>query len=216
MTILSPTGETRVNSYLARNQWGSEVIALPDGGWLVVWQSGNQDGSSYGIYQQRFDSRGYALGPETQLNTYTTNGQQVPSIALLADGGWVVAWQSWAQGGSGDGVYMQRYDDEGRPQLLDEAGLPMEVQISATSFRSQHSAQITAMPDGGWLVTWTSSSADRYDIHQQRYNSFGEAIGPTTPTGINLSARRVPEGAPRDTPVGALSAVVLDDTQPLT
>ena len=48
-------------------------------------------------------------GAEFRVNARTENGQQDPSVTGLSYGGFVVTWQSLGQGGSGSGVYGQRY-----------------------------------------------------------------------------------------------------------
>lgn len=42
---------------------------------MVTWTSGVQDGSGYGIYQQRYDENGDTLGGEILVNTTTTSDQ---------------------------------------------------------------------------------------------------------------------------------------------
>ncbi|MCY1506536.1 RTX calcium-binding nonapeptide repeat (4 copies) [compost metagenome] len=118
-------GETRVNTTILDDQYNAAVTVLADGGWLVVWQSNNQDGSGYGIYAQRYDAQGNRLGGETQVSTYTDSHQQAPAITTLADGGWLVAWQSHGQDGSSDGIYSQRFDAQGHAlqmEVIDASG----------------------------------------------------------------------------------------------
>ncbi|MEM6784672.1 MAG: hypothetical protein AAF624_13165, partial [Bacteroidota bacterium] len=55
-------------------------------------------------------------GSEFQVNTETEDEQQAPSIAMDADGDFVIAWQSLGQDGYGTGVYAQRYDAAGVAQ----------------------------------------------------------------------------------------------------
>ena len=50
---------------------------------------------------------------EFQINTYTTSGQNDPSITNLSDGGFVVTWHSDGQDGSGYGAFGQRFDATG-------------------------------------------------------------------------------------------------------
>jgi uncharacterized delta-60 repeat protein len=50
-----------VNVYTTGLQGAPDLLALPDGGWLVTWKSLAQDGSDFGIYSQRYDSNGFAL-----------------------------------------------------------------------------------------------------------------------------------------------------------
>ena len=55
----------------------------------------------------------YSGGSEFQVNTYTSDNQQEPSVTSLADGGFVVTWMSANQDGSSWGVYGQRYAADG-------------------------------------------------------------------------------------------------------
>lgn len=74
---------------------------MSDGGWVVTWQSADEDGSNLGLYQQRNDANSDTVGPETQVNTYVTGSQSRATVTALSDGGWVVTWQSLSQGGTG-------------------------------------------------------------------------------------------------------------------
>ena len=84
-----------------------------DGNFVVAWQSNAQDGDSYGVYAQRYNSAAVAQGAEFQVNTYTTNSQRDPSISMDGDGDFVIAWDSFGQDGYFDGIYAQRYNAAG-------------------------------------------------------------------------------------------------------
>ncbi len=114
------TTEFQVNSYTAGNQVHPEVAALADGGFVVSWESMDQDGDGSGIFGQRYDAGGDVVGTEFQVNSYTTSDQQYPSVNGLDDGGFVVAWQSDGQDGDGYGIFSQRFSGE----QLDPTGGP--------------------------------------------------------------------------------------------
>ena len=57
-------GETRANTTIAEFQQFPGVSIDDAGNFVVVWQSDLQDGSGYGIYGQRYDSAGNAVGGE--------------------------------------------------------------------------------------------------------------------------------------------------------
>jgi Ca2+-binding RTX toxin-like protein len=156
-----------VNTYTSSAQSLPSVASLPDGGWLVVWQSSGQDGSGYGVYGQRYSESGIPLGAEFRVNSYTTNYQTNPSVAALADGGWVVAWDSDGQDGSGFGVYYRRYAADGTP------GSELQVNVYTTS--AQETPAVTGLIDGGWLVTWESTGQDGsvYGVYGRRYAADG-------------------------------------------
>lgn len=172
----SPQGtEIRVNTYLTYGQSQQKVSALPDGGWVVVWGSGGQDGNGGGIYQQAYNANGTTRGTETRVNTTTVNQEDEPRVVTLADGGWVVVWISNAQDTSGDGIYMQRYNAAGG--LVDG-----EVRVNTETLYHQNFHQVTALPDGGWVVTWMSSGqdGDSFGVYQQAYNANGTTRGSET------------------------------------
>ena len=90
-----------------------QVAATSDGGFVTVWrqlefQGGSSDGSSYGIYGQRFDSTGSPLGSEFQLNTSTDGGQLNPSIVQLTSQELISVW-SGPGDGNGTGIIKQKF-----------------------------------------------------------------------------------------------------------
>ena len=52
---------------------------------------------------------------EILVNTGTEGNRGFPSVALLADGGWIVTWHANEQDSGSRGVYQQRFDDSGHP-----------------------------------------------------------------------------------------------------
>ena len=102
--------ETLVNTTTSSNQSAPSVAVDADGDFVVAWQSYGQEGSDYGVYAQRYDASGAAVGSEFRVNTITSNTQAAPSVAVDADGDFVVAWASSGQDGSSYGIYAQRYN----------------------------------------------------------------------------------------------------------
>ena len=105
--------EFQVNTYTNHSQQNPSIAALSNGGFVVAWHSDGQDNSSYGVYGQLYDNSGNKVGGAFQVNTYTNNSQEVPSVAALPAGGFVVAWASDGQDSSGYGVYGQLYRENG-------------------------------------------------------------------------------------------------------
>ena len=165
-------GEVRVNTVTINDQDFPKVTALTDGGWVVCWQSMQQDGEGRGIYQQRYSSNGAPIGNELRVNATTSGYQELPDLTALVDGGWLVSWTSFGQDGSGYGVYQQRYSAAGTPT----GG---EVRVNTTTANHQLYDSVAGLSDGGWLVTWQSLAQDGSGngIYQQRYSAAGTAIG---------------------------------------
>ncbi|MGO4572982.1 hypothetical protein [Microvirga sp. 2TAF3] len=171
------TSEKLVNLYKIGDQNMPSVTALADGGWVVTWQS--KDGEAGGIFQQHYSKDGqpsYILDDIVNITSFDHQCNQ--SVTALADGGWVVTWQSKAQDGSGYGIYQQRYDKDGHYIYL------ADQRVNVTTDGNQEDASVTALADGGWVVTWRSAN---YDIHQQRYDAAGQAAW-TTDTQVNIVA----------------------------
>ena len=62
-----------------------------DGDFVVVWEgSGNQDGDYTGVYGQRYSATGAAQGGEFRVNTFTSNYQANPAVAMDDGGDFVV------------------------------------------------------------------------------------------------------------------------------
>ncbi|MCY1291296.1 hypothetical protein D9M70_404820 [compost metagenome] len=55
------SGEVRVNSTTLDTQEQPSITGLANGGYVVSWMSLNQDGSDWGIYNQRYDADGNAV-----------------------------------------------------------------------------------------------------------------------------------------------------------
>ncbi|WP_340245344.1 hypothetical protein [Roseobacter sp. HKCCA2468] len=171
---LADDADVLVNTYVSNAQNYPSITSLSDGGWVVTWSSYTQDGSYWGIYQQRFDYTGAPVGDELRVNTYTSNHQIYPDVISLADGGWVVSWDSYTQDGSVYGVYMQRFDAAG-----DQVG--SEARVNTTTSNQQYYSTIGALSDGGWVVSWQGQgSGDNNGVFQQRYDADGNLVGGET------------------------------------
>src|SRR2546429_68939 len=88
-TIVPLGGEFGVNTYTTDNQNLGGVGMDAAGDFVITWQSTGQDGDSYGVYAQRYSATGLPLGAEFQVNTFTTNRQSGPAVAMDAGGDFV-------------------------------------------------------------------------------------------------------------------------------
>ncbi|MCK7610946.1 Ig-like domain-containing protein [Roseibium sediminicola] len=170
--------EFRVNTTTTSTQQYASTTDLGDGGFVVVWSSGEQDGSSYGVFGQRFDADGNPAGSEFQINTYTNSTQYLPNVATLADGGFVVNWNSSGQDGSSYGIFAQRYDVYGDP-----VGTEFKVNTvtSGYQFNDGHiNKNIAGLADGGFVISWqdnNSRDGSGYAVFAQQYDADGNTVG---------------------------------------
>ena len=168
----APVGaEFRVNTYTTGNQARVSVAADSSGNFVVVWVSYDQDGSSTGVFGQRFASAGAPVGPEFRVNTFTIGSQTFPSVAADLAGNFVAVWRS--DDGSGEGVFGQRYASSGVPQ-----GPEFRVNTYLTGYQGVPS--IASDASGNFVVVWTGDLQDGSSsgIFGQRYASIGAPLGP--------------------------------------
>jgi len=163
--------EFRVNTTIADNQNSPSVTALSNGGFVVTWESRNQDGSGWGVYARRYDANGTAQGGEFQINTFETGNQERPSVTGLSNGGFFVAWESRDQDGSGYGVYGQRYDADGNAQGA-------EFRVNTYTEANQDFPSVTTLSGGRFVVTWQSNGQDGngFGVYGQLFTPSGAAI----------------------------------------
>jgi hypothetical protein len=161
----APSGsEFRVNTYTTVAQQSPSVAMDAVGNFVVVWNSSIQDGSEEGIFGQRFNSAGAAVGSEFQVNTYTILSQSNASVAMLASGGFVVAWEGRGVGGSGRGIIAQLFDSSG-------IRVASEFQVNSSYPGSQQKAALSADTGGGFVAVWQtfSQDGDNLGVFGQRF-----------------------------------------------
>ena len=160
----NPVGaEFQVNTYTTGDQTRPSIATGPFGNFVIAWTSYGQDGDSYGIFAQRYDSTGNPVGAEFQVNTYTTGDQTGPSVGMDPFGNFVIAWMSYGQDGDGDGIFAQWYDSNGNP-------LEAEFQVNTYTLDDQVYPSVPAVYSDNLLIVWESKGG------QDGYGSgiFGE------------------------------------------
>jgi hypothetical protein len=177
----SPNGsEFLVNTYTTSGQQNPSVAMDDAGDFVVVWHSAYQDGDAFGIFGQRFNAACVAQGSEFQVNTQTSSDQAWPSVAMDADGDFVVTWEDRyeAAGTDGSDVFGQRYNSAGVVQ-----GGEFQVNTYTTSVQDETSVAMDTV--GNFVVVWRSyqSGGDR----MQRFNAAGVPQGVETELPLSFS-----------------------------
>ena len=145
-------GEFRVNTYTSNTQFLPSAAMDTAGDFVVTWASDGQDGSTYGVYGQRYNAAGVAQGTEFRVNTTTANSQLYNDVAMLPDGRFVVAYQSRNGDGSYE-MYMQRYAANGTP-----VGSEIHVNAATVESSTQPIPSIAADAGGTITVVWNSTA----------------------------------------------------------
>jgi hypothetical protein len=150
-TPLGTEFQVKSESSARVTDWMSAVAMDPDGDFVIAWSGYNLDDRDFEIYARRYSAAGTPKGEEFQVNTSSADDQRGASIAMDADGDFVIAWSRYHDDA---GIYAQRYDAAG-----DRLGTEFQV--------NTHSGQHILYPvaamdaDGDFVVTWSSFEADR-------------------------------------------------------
>jgi hypothetical protein len=167
--------EFQVNTYTMGYLDGPAVAADAAGNFVVVWSSYDQDGSAWGVFGRRFDGAGLPLEGEFQVNSHTTSHQRNPTVAFDGAGRFVVAWESYYQGGAAIGVFGQRFDADGMP-------LGGEFRVNSYTTGIESEPALAANEFGEFVVVWqhvTLPIGSAYaDILGRRFDATGEPVGP--------------------------------------
>jgi hypothetical protein len=177
----APLGaEFQINTYTTFSQYRARMARDPAGDFVVVWTSA-QDGDLQSVVGQRLDTAGTALGGEFTVNSYTTDRQRRPAVAMNAAGDFVVVWESVSQDGNYTGVFAQRYDATG-------AVRGSEFRVNSFIIDDQFRADVAMDPVGNFVVVWASFGQDGSDrgIFGQRYGGLLPAALAMDPAGNGI------------------------------
>lgn len=166
--------EIQVNSFTTGSQQAPAIVQRDDGLIVVAYESAREvDGQ--GIYVQVIDYLGQRIGPELQVNTFTTGAQTQPEITLLSGGRYVVTWQSAGQDGSGQGIYAQMFKKDGTK-------VGREFKVNKTTLDAQEYQDITALKGGGFAVVYNTdlpgSPGPEPHTVVRIFDKLGNAVGP--------------------------------------
>jgi hypothetical protein len=125
------------------------------------------------------------MGPEFQVNTYTTAWQFHPVVASDSAGNFVVVWNSNGQDGSYNGIFGRRYDSSGAPQ-----GGEFPVNVFTTGPQSLPDIAMDAA--GNFVVAWMKDGGDEYQgVLARRFDSSANPVSGEIPVTSQGRAPRV-------------------------
>jgi hypothetical protein len=169
-----PVGDRlQVNTTEEEDQRDPSVDSDPLGNTAVVWSSYGQEGDLGGIFGRVLDSLGQPVTPELQLNTMTTGHQEVPQVAYLPGGNFVVAWQTRPMGDAPGVLSFKIFSPKG-------IALTTEVHIPGQAGVTSRLVDVAATPVGGLRIRWGLDGVDgaRLGLFSQEFNASGNAMGP--------------------------------------
>ncbi|MFN7141032.1 MAG: hypothetical protein ACK4UN_17005, partial [Limisphaerales bacterium] len=137
----------RINQIGLGEQENPKVSLLQNGGAAFVWQGGQVGFQN--IYLRIIGSEGVFQTGDVLVNTYTNQQQGQPVITTLNNGNLAVAWSSYGQDGSMQGVYARIFSDTGTP-------ITSEFLVNQRTSYNQRNPQVAALADGRILLAWAS------------------------------------------------------------
>jgi hypothetical protein len=146
-------GEFPLNTTTALNQRRVALAAAAAGDFVATWQSELQDGSEEAIVARRFAANGSPLGGEFLVNSFTTGAQRAPDVAISPDGSFFIAWLSFMQDGSGEGVFARRFSPQG-------VAATDELPVNVFTAGAQEEVTVTAVGSGSSVAIWSSDAQD--------------------------------------------------------
>ncbi|SMX47880.1 DUF4214 domain-containing protein [Maliponia aquimaris] len=162
-----------------------EVIALDDGGYMVVWTHlvsplfsipNVTDEQATAVLGRVFNADGTPRGAVFQVNqSDAASGQGQADLALLSNGNIVVVWT--------DGPNLTDFDVAARGRIIGPDGTPVtdEFELSASTQRDQRIPQVAANDAGGFLVTWSDGRSPWSNTNEQwlgqEFDANGNKVG---------------------------------------
>lgn len=192
----TPVGsEFHVNTFTNHDQNDPSAAMDSHGDFVITWasqfQAGN-GGGGFGLYGQRYDRAGNPQGGEFHIKPENGGEQQLPSVAMNAQGDFVAAWFSGINddgGGPQDlgGIYAQRFASVHRTPVLTNS-------TSTVDFVRKHPAinplsQVAVADQGTPLVGGTLTISMNKIVGSKRklfdqltlppISNIGTSAGPT-------------------------------------
>ncbi|MGV3525072.1 MAG: hypothetical protein ACO1RX_12650 [Candidatus Sericytochromatia bacterium] len=169
----------RIGSETAVNPVSTQLLSAPhiamdeQGNFVIAWDAAQLLNSlETDVYAQRFDADGVALSAVFPANAYTTSSQASPSVAMNADGDFVIAWTSLDQDGSAEGVYARHFSSAGTTTGAD-------ISVNTYTSLSQNTPDVAMDATGHFVVTWTShmqlNGGASHHVFGRRFAADGSA-----------------------------------------
>lgn len=165
--------------------YGATGVAVSGSGNFAIMRSAS-DGSGQGIFVTLYNRAGSVIVPAFRVNDVTAGEQYAGTIAMNANGQFVVSWSQWA--GSGMDYLVKRYQANGAP-------VAPATLVRTTPYNSI-GIEVAIDSQGNFVATWSeliTLNSNNYDVFARRYASTGVASGPafrvnTYTTGLQVSS----------------------------
>jgi RTX calcium-binding nonapeptide repeat (4 copies) len=167
---LATLGGLQFQPFVAATKEGSKFV--------VTW---NDYGLPLGEIRARvFDSAtGAALSTDFTINASVNNTENSPSVTWLDSSRFVTTWYQFGGGTEGDG---QGLSIKVIIRNIDGSAASAEQVVNTTIQGDQFNPEVTALPNGGFVIAWTDNSGTGADagslaIRLQAFDTSGNKTG---------------------------------------
>jgi hypothetical protein len=178
------TDEFQVNTFVSGFHGQQDVAMDHFGNFIVTWTQFrvrgadvNQDGSGAGVFAQRYNWRGQAVGGEFPVHSITQGSQSGSKVAMDLLGNSVLAWSSPdgvnANGSASSGAFARLFDLEGKPRGV-------EFLVNEHTLGNQSVQGVAADEAGRFAVLWTGNGpeTDGGGAYVRLFDENGNALTP--------------------------------------
>ncbi len=158
--------EFLVNDTRAGQQLAPAAALQPTLGPVVVWadHSLTEDLEEFGIRARllapdgSFRTNAQGTDSDFQVNSTTNGSQEMPDVATLPSGNFLVIWQDWSgMDGSGSGIRARALTADGAPAAFLYSDSGEDFQVNTTFVGSQRQPTVCAAA-GAFFTAWTDES----------------------------------------------------------
>lgn len=160
--------DREVNSGGGGNQLDPDVAQASNGDWAACWEDDADDNGVYSVFVRGFDADGNERFADSIVNTSDVNTSSAlnPSMAMCADGRFVVAFQS-----ADKAIRMRAYNADGTP-----VGSAAQT-VASTAAGTVRNPDVAIDDGGNFVVVWEDDS-DGNGAYQVRARGFAFDAAP--------------------------------------
>ncbi|MBI3449986.1 MAG: hypothetical protein HY049_13860 [Acidobacteria bacterium] len=183
-------GEFAVTTSTSNLQTNPSVAADPAGNFVVAWQQKAPAAPNWSVSARRFNGAGAATTPDILVSSYTSADERQPTLAMAADGSFVVVWAR--DTGTSYAAMGQRYSSAGAPT----AG---PFLVAASTSENTRVPRLAGDPVGNFVVSWTGDDGSGYGTFARLFNNAGQKRGPEFALNTYTTSNQLASGVHMDT-----------------
>lgn len=180
-----------VNESLSGYQINPSIDSLNCGGYVIVWESEDTDGSGYGVYGQVYAADGSKIGNNFKVNNNTTNQQSNPDVAhreIADSNNYIVVWSDDSASSGNSDIYAQIYKNGSPLQAYDIA-----ISTTFTSYEQVY-PRAAGLTNGNYIVVWSAdiNNDNQNNIYGQIIDNNGNLVGSRISIDTNIRSQNFP------------------------